>query len=181
MAQGRVDEAAALGEQQPTSYAWPRLLLGLRAWIQGDHARAEPLFAIPPAREFNQQLIEPARTLMLPLLHELGGDRTAFDRACADTIQRRRWLDKQLPWHIASYLTGAIDEDAFCAQPYRRYIDAWLLLTRAVRSEHRGLPAQALADYSAWLALPAWRRNFTIDPLTDEFVAWRVATLAARP
>ncbi len=177
MALGRIDEAVTLGEQQPRLHAWPRYLLGLRAAIAGDMPGAQRWFAVPPERTFTQRRCEPARTLILPWLRELAGERRALTTACLDTRDHRRWIDRQRPWHLARYLLGEIDEAGLRAQPYRQYVEADLLLAQAVLAEGRGDRAGAGASYRAWADLPRWRRDDVVDPVCEEFVAWRLKTL----
>nr|MBA3847041.1 hypothetical protein [Planctomycetota bacterium] len=179
MALGRIDDAVALGERQPHLYAWPRYLLGLRAAIAGDMPAARRWFVVPPERTFTQRRCEPARTLILPWLRELAGERGALTAACSDTRDNRRWFDRQRPWHLARYLLGEIDEAGLRAQPYCQYAEADLLLAQAVLAERRGDRAAASASYRAWADLPRWRRDDVVEPVSEEFVAWRLAKLAA--
>jgi hypothetical protein len=178
LALGHVEAAAALGETDPAHYAWPRYLLGLRAAIAGDRAAAERWFAIPPEIEHIQVEIELPRTLVVPFLRESLGDAGAFDRSLADTIAHHRWRGKQRSWHLARLVRGEIDDAAFLAQPFKLFVDADLLFARAIAADHAGRRAEAVAAYRAWIKLPNWRRAWTIDPVDEEFIAWRLAILA---
>jgi hypothetical protein len=180
MALGRLDEALVVGEEQPRFAMWPRLLAGLRATIAGDRPAAERWFACPPARRFTQLRIEPARTVIVPFLRELMGDADAVAREARATIAERRWLEKQRPYHLARYLLGEIDDAGFRAQPYRLRVEADLALVRAVRAERERRPADAVAAYRAWSALPRWARAYCFDPVSEEFVAWRLRVLGDR-
>ncbi|HYE06175.1 MAG TPA: serine/threonine-protein kinase [Planctomycetota bacterium] len=180
MALGRIDDALALSDhQEPRFYAWPRYLVGLRAAIAGDLAGARRWFTVPPNRVFTQLRCEPARTLILPWLRELRGESDALARACVDTRDRWRWFERQRAWHLARYVLGEIDEAGLRSQPYRQFAEADLLLAQAVMAERRGDRAAAVASYGAWSDIPRWRRAEAIDPVCEEFVAWRVRTLAA--
>ncbi|MBA3708503.1 MAG: protein kinase [Planctomycetes bacterium] len=162
------------------SYAmWPRHLLGLEAWIAGDRARADQLFAVPPAARFHQLDFHLAHWVIVPALHELSGDRGALAVASADAMERR-FCYEQKPWYNARYLTRAIDDAAYLAQPHRQFAAADLLLLKGVLAEISGEPAAASPHYRAWQALPAFRRATDLDPVLERFVAWRVAGIGAR-
>jgi hypothetical protein len=118
-----------------------------------------------------------ARFVMAPFLHELAGDPGALDRACAETVRSRRWLEGQRPWHDARWLRGELDDAAYLAQPHRGWAEARLALLRAVRAERSGERDAALADYRAYLAIPAWRRSEDLDPIERRFSEWRIAEL----
>ena len=85
-----------------------------------------------------------------------------------------------MSWHLASYVTGAIDDRVFLVQPSRIFVRAQWLLARAIRADHDGQADQAVTEYRDYLALPAWQRDDAIDPVIGEFIAWRLTELGDR-
>nr|MBA3709905.1 protein kinase [Planctomycetota bacterium] len=179
MAEGRYQRAMELWGNSRFHAMWPRHMLGLEAFIRGEAAAADRLFAVPKAIELHQDYFHLAHYVMVPFLAGLAGDRSALDRMRALVESSRRYAYEQKPWYNLRYLTGAIDDQAFLAQSHRRFAAADLLLLRAMRAERDSRPADALADYRAYLALPRWQRSADVDPVLERFVSWRIERLDA--
>jgi hypothetical protein len=118
------------------------------------------------------------RNLLVPFLKARAGGWASFDAALAQEIRDDRYLFQQQIWYAASWLTGAIDDRAFLAQPHRLYVQARLALISGLRAERAGNTPAALAAYRAWQAMPAWQRDCELDPVWNRFVTWRCELLA---
>ena len=92
----------------------------------------------------------------------------------------RRWDAEQHSWHDAAFLLGRIGDPEFLAQPHGLFASADIHLLRAIRSDVAGRPQEALPEYRAWQAVPAWQRSENPEPTIDRFVAWRIAALQQR-
>jgi hypothetical protein len=156
---------------------WPRALLGLQAWIQGDRARAEDLLAAGDWPEGYQEWEYVA--LLGPFLHGLDGDWSGLDASCRTLETEFKDMEDQRESHFARFLLGEIDQRGFREQPYRVFMEARLRRARGMRAERLGHREEALAAYRAYLATPLWERSDRVDPVWDLFVEWRVAQLAA--
>ncbi len=118
--------------------------------------------------------------LLIPFLKARAGGWPIFDAALGREIRDDRYLFQQQIWYAASWLTGAIDDRAFLAQPHRLFAKARLALLSGLRAERSGKAAAALAAYRDWQAMPAWQRDCELDPVWNRFVAWRCELLAAK-
>jgi tetratricopeptide (TPR) repeat protein len=117
-------------------------------------------------------LADPARTPAAPVLH---ADAVRRALATADPL-----LHEQRPWHFARLVLGQESEADFLAQPDRLGVEGRLRLATALRHDLAGEAAAAVADYHAWLALPAYQRGVdgvegVGDPLPYRFVLWRLS------
>ncbi|MBA3707896.1 MAG: serine/threonine protein kinase [Planctomycetes bacterium] len=175
LARGRYQEAYDVYGHHYFYLMWPRLMLGLQAFIAGDHAAALKWFETPPACELRQAGYGTTALVIVPFLRELAGDAGAMERTCARVRSGMRYAWRQRPWHNAMFLSGAMDEEAYRRQLYVTELDADLLLCRAVAHERAQEPAAALGDYRAWQELPVHRR--ASDPVVRTFISWRIEVL----
>jgi hypothetical protein len=167
----------ALSTPGQAKYIQARYLLGLQAWIRGDHTEAERWLTREPLPDtYTRWEYE---LLLTPLLHGLAGDWSLLDSRCREVRADMRYFDNQYEWYDASYLVGAIGESEFLSQPYHLFAESCLRRLQGMRAEREGRVADALTAYRAYLALPMWRRNDEVDPIWDTLVAWRVEQLAA--
>jgi len=124
-----------------------------------------------------------ARFILVEVMRHQGDPAALATAMRALAARGANWLG-QRPWHAARYLLGELDDSAYLVQPACGHAPSALLVLRAIRADQAGDRAAALADYRAYLALPLHQRGWEEvdgDPITDHFVAWRVAELAPTP
>ncbi|MBA3847990.1 MAG: hypothetical protein H0X45_15280, partial [Planctomycetes bacterium] len=151
--------------------------LALSRWPRDGADALRDLVAVAPD---DSDLVTRSVVALLPTFLEAvaGGAWSRFDQACEDAA-RERMIWQQRLWHDGAYLRGRIDDAAFLAQPCCEFAETRLLVCRAMRHERNDRRDAALTDYTAWLALPRWRRGWTPQPALERFVAMRVAALTA--
>ncbi|MBA3708643.1 MAG: hypothetical protein H0W83_07490, partial [Planctomycetes bacterium] len=170
--------ATSMYGQDAISGWYVRFANGLERWIGGDRAGAEQLWEMDRTTELVDNGPYTLYYLLLPFIHELGGDHQAIARMRA-WVERpdRRWAYGQKPRFLLRYVCGEIDDAEFLAHPYRALAEAHLLLCRAIVAERAGRPVEAAQAYHAFQALPPWKRYYGVDPATDRFIRWRIAEL----
>jgi hypothetical protein len=155
---------------------WVRHRRGFDRLVAGDVAGARADLALPQ-RMYSQQ--GPHYQLARPFaayLLELAGDDDAFTREHT-TWREHPYAYQQRMWYALRFAAGEIGEDAFLAQPGDNTAANDLVLLRALREEREHRDQDALRDYRAWLAAPAWRRLEVPDPFLEDVVAWRIEAL----
>ncbi len=178
MVEGHPQEALEKHPYDFTRALWARHYLGLREFIAGDQAQAFASFELPIGSEFHQEHFAFTHYVMVPMLHQLGGQKNRLAEACRQVVETRRYAYEQKPWHYAMYLLGSMDDTAFLAQPHCVYASADLVLCKGVRADSAGDSELALASYRDYLQIPLYRRAKTIDPVINTFVEWRVKSLS---
>ncbi len=179
--QGHAQHALGMCGPHDDAREWIRCLLALQAWIRGDHAAAEVLFARLPDTLPIIDLGRTYRDLLPPFLHGLDGGWSELDARYREIIANGRYRDEQHPWYDAAYVLGQVDDAGFLAQPHCLYAEADLRLCQGMRAEREGRRGDALAAYRAYLALPLYRRSSQVDPVWNTFVDWRVSHLNDEP
>jgi hypothetical protein len=127
----------------------------------------------PPIPASIQELFE--RELLPALVPALVSPRDPAP-LLADMLARDRYAYAQLRWYLAAFIAGRIDEDEFRRQPTRRFLDEALLLGKALRADCRGERQAALAAWTAFDALPSYRRS--LYGSVREVVKWRKDALS---
>jgi hypothetical protein len=80
-------------------------------------------------------------------------------------------------WFFARAALGKATDEEVLNMPVRSEAEAWLALAKALRAELADKPAEALASYRAFAALPLHKRlldNNTLDSQVETFVQWRL-------
>jgi tetratricopeptide (TPR) repeat protein len=128
--------------------------------------------------------------LLGPVLKGLAGDTLAMKTACAATMREHRREFGQRLWYEAAYLSGAVSDSQFLAQPYGWMAAQRLALYRAILCDVRGQRGGALAGYRSvaddvrcqrpglfLLEDAATLRDIFESGALWEFVTWRILTL----
>ncbi len=102
-------------------------------------------------------------------------DTSRLASALASPLERTRWLYGQRIYHLCAFIAGTIDEAGFLAQPCKRALELRLTWARALRADHRGSRADALAAYRAIAADP--RLPPTLSAFEQDYLRWRLAEL----
>ncbi|MBA3935875.1 MAG: serine/threonine protein kinase [Planctomycetes bacterium] len=175
MAGHRLDEALAYAPDCPQERCWPQALLGVRAAAAGKPSAALRAFAeLTDNGMSDQRHATFAHFVIAPFVRQLHGETGALGQACARALSLDQGLDQQRPWYRAAYLTGRISHAAFLVkQPHRLFAPAEVTLLDAVLADGAGQKASAHALYGRYLDFPAFQRGFDIDPVLEEFAAWR--------
>jgi hypothetical protein len=169
---GRYDEAEPLLSLDPSS----RYFAAFAMIANGDEARGRELLAQlrkverPPLGDPGVAF---AHFLLPLMLDNRDGVPVDPESALREQLQDHRWIDGQWPWHLAAFVAGRIDEQAFLAQPMRLGGGRRLLLARGLRFELIHDWRQATAQYRAYLAAP----YDGLTPTGEDYVRWRLAEL----
>lgn len=117
--------------------------------------------------------------LFLPLLlANRAGEHIDVEAALRPVLEEHRWLEHQRPWHIAAYVVGRIDDEAFLRQPLRLHVEERLLFARGLRHELARRWADAAACYAE--ALPRVRLGSAFGAGELTYARWRLKDLKVR-
>ncbi len=155
-------------------------MAGLGIFIDGNAQRWREIQAVLDRLQPNldDDDVEFSGYLMAPVLRAISGEAVDPRQAYARVLRDMKETFCQRLWHTAAYIAGDIDEQRFREQPNRTSLDTRLLLARALRAELHGDRAQALECYTAYSALPPWKRSCS--DCEEMFRAWRLQALAVQ-
>ena len=74
-------------------------------------------------------------------------------------------------------MRSRFDEKTRIVAENRVHAEADLRLCQGIRAERSGHRREAALAYRAFLAIPAWRRSASPDPIIDRFIRWRISQL----
>lgn len=181
---GRLDEAERRMRTDnfwadPLPIEWARLLAAAEAGNAAEVARLRPLVALP------RNLARPggwfAGMVIAPFIDVQGGDREAMRRSLETAVAGYAQVFGKRPWYLARFVLGQCSEADLLAMPAASEGPAWLAVGRALRAELDGHPAEALAAWRSFDALPRHQRlldGSTLDVQVELFAAWRLRALA---
>jgi hypothetical protein len=182
---GQLDQAEAAMTKadywaDPLPVAWARLLVAAEAGRTAEIAKLRPQVTLP--RNLARQGGWFAGLVIGPFIDRQGGDAEAMKRACEQAVADYPLVFSRRPWFLARYVLGQCSEADLLAMPAAYEAPAWLAVGNALRAELAGRPAEALAAYRAFAAMPLHQRLLdrnTLDVQVELFVAWRIRALSA--
>jgi serine/threonine protein kinase len=171
LALGREDLVLTYCAQDLTATWW----VALRRVQRGDAAGAAALIAKlrdtpPDYASFD----EVAAYYFTPALFACAAGHAEDARAgLSGAMAATRFSNGLRIWHIVAYASGAEDETAFNAQPWKEGLTWRLMIAKALRAECQGDAASARTLWADWLA---YDHSMDAESLLRALAHWRVAT-----
>ncbi|HAT10153.1 MAG TPA: hypothetical protein DCS97_06085 [Planctomycetes bacterium] len=173
---GRIEEAEALrgGQAMP----WARLMRAVEA---GDRTAVDKLRPqVAWAKNLSTNSFWFDGLVIGPMVDRLGGDAAAVQRSLERAEKEWGQVFARRAWFFARAALGKATDEEVLNMPVRSEAEAWLALAKALRAELADQPAEALAAYQAFAALPLHKRlldSNTMDSQVETFVQWRLRAL----
>ncbi len=172
VALGRYEELL----DHPSEYYYP-WITALHRYADGHKAEARALIKVLIDQRVSDHddWVFFARWILPSFLDALDGVPGIRERL-KEIATEQRLTCGQRPAYYALFLAGAMNDEAFQAQPFKRRMRANLLLVQAMRAEMDGDRAAAHVHYREIVALPPHLHDD--EGVPSEFIAWRLRETA---
>ncbi len=170
---GRIEEAEKL--RGGLLLPWARLMRAVEAGDRTAVADMRPRIGWPKNLSANGFWFAPL--VIAPMVDRFGGETDALRKSLERAEQEWGHVFARRAWFFARAALGKATDEEVLNMPVRSEAEAWLALAKALRAELADKPAEALASYRAFAALPLHKRlldNNTLDSQVETFVQWRL-------